>query len=532
MGDLRDPLEGERLRTIAPDEFHTRRDFLKRTAVTAGLAASMGLVLDPDTLVAEAARRQREVALPSPRNLPIDTFVVLMMENRSFDHYLGWLPGADGRQAGLQFTDSQGRTFPTHRLQTDFQGCAYLDPDHSWTGGRAELDGGKMDGFLRADSDTFAIGYYTADDLPFTPHMAQAFTAFDRFFCSILSSTYPNREYMHAGQSYGKIDNSLPSGNGFPDSTIFAALSKAGVSNHYYYTDIPVSALWGSAGLSRSSQVQNFYEQAAAGTLPALSFVDPSFNGEDQGTSGDEHPHGDVRVGQAFVADVVHAFMASPQFKRGALFVIYDEWGGFFDHVIPPRVPDLRTSTDLMQDYGQMGFRIPAVMVSPYARRGHVDHSIYGFESILKMIRYRYGLPPLTPRDLYANNIAAAFDLRVPELHAARAAHAAGRYLSGVQRLESGRHRRRRRRRRHPARFPASRRSSTSRRSGARSPQPPGWFRAVGDPRGARRATPAGKAHDLQNLVTSGWLERLHFDYRPATPATMFRHPSSLGLRP
>jgi phospholipase C len=86
MGDLRDPLEAERLRTLAPDAFHTRRDFLRRTAVTAGLAASMGLVLDPDTLVAEAARRQRQVQLPSPRNLPIDTFVVLMMENRSFDH--------------------------------------------------------------------------------------------------------------------------------------------------------------------------------------------------------------------------------------------------------------------------------------------------------------------------------------------------------------------------------------------------------------------------------------------------------------
>src|ERR1019366_5132914 len=106
MGDLRDPLEAERLLAHAPEAFHTRRGFLKRTAGTAGLAASRGLVLDRDTLVAEAARRQREVATPSPRNLPIDTFVVLMMENRSFDHYLGWLPGADGRQAGLHYTDT------------------------------------------------------------------------------------------------------------------------------------------------------------------------------------------------------------------------------------------------------------------------------------------------------------------------------------------------------------------------------------------------------------------------------------------
>jgi len=512
VSDIRDPREAERLLTVAPEAYHTRRDFLKRTAVTAGLAAGMGLVLDPGTVVAEAARRQREVSIPSPRNLPIDTFVVLMMENRSFDHYLGYLPGADGRQAGLEFTDAHGRTHATHRLGNNFQGCGFLDPDHSWQGGRTELDGGKMDGFLRAQSDVFSIGYYGADDLPFIPHLAQAYTAFDRFFCSILSSTFPNREYMHAAQSYGKVDNSQPSGAGFPDTTIFAALAKAGVSNRYFFTDIPVSALWGAPGLARSSQVQNFYEQAAAGTLPALSFVDPSFNGEDQGTSGDEHPHGDIRVGQAFVADVVHAFMESPQYKRGALFMIYDEWGGFFDHVVPPRVPDLRPSRNLNQDFGQMGFRIPAVVVSPYARRGHVDHSTYGFESILKMIRYRYGLPPLTPRDLYTNNIAAAFDFgsdpnrpppvlpQPPEVisSACRGSFPVG---SGGAGLDGG----------------------TLLGSPVAGPGSP-----VPGPVPLKRPKP----HDLQRLLTSGYLERLHFDYRPATPATMFRHPSKLGLRP
>ena len=438
MSDLRDPLEAERLLAVEPEAFHTRRDFLRRTAVTAGLAASLGLVLDPDTLVAEAARRQREVQLPSPRNLPIDTFVVLMMENRSFDHYLGWLPGADGRQAGLQFTDKQGVKQSTHRLQGKYNGCGFLDPDHSWAGGRTELDGGRMDGFLKSGSDTLSIGYYTQDDLPFTPHVAQAFTAFDRFFCSLLSSTYPNREYMHAGQSYGKIDNSLPSGSGFPDSTIFNALSEAGVSNQYYYTDIPVSALWGQPGLSRSSQVQRFYEQAAAGTLPALSFVDPSFNGEDQGTSGDEHPLADVRVGQAFIADIVHAFMESPQWKRGALFIVYDEWGGFFDHVVPPRVPDLRASRDLNQDFGQMGFRIPAVVASPYARRGHVDHSLYGFESILKMIRYRYGLAAADPARPVRQQHRGRLRLRVrARPHPAGPAPAAGDHRLALRRRDA-----------------------------------------------------------------------------------------------
>ena len=132
-----------------------------------------------------------------------------MMENRSFDHYLGWLPGADGRQAGLTYTDGAGKQFATPWL-SDFQGCSFLDPDHSWEGGRVQLDGGKVDGFLRAKSDVFSIGYYAEKDLPFIPAAARAFTTYDRFFCSLLGSTYPNREYMHAAQSYGMIDNSLP----------------------------------------------------------------------------------------------------------------------------------------------------------------------------------------------------------------------------------------------------------------------------------------------------------------------------------
>jgi phospholipase C len=509
MSDIRSPHEAERLLAVAPDAYHTRRDFLKRTAVTAGLAAGMGLVLDPDVVVAEAARRQREVKLPSPRNLPIDTFVVLMMENRSFDHYLGWLPGADGRQAGLEFSNAKGQKFSTHRLNF-FQSCDFEDPDHSWDGGRTELDGGRMDGFLRSDSDVFSIGYYEEADVPFMPHAAKAFTAFDRFFCSLLGPTYPNREYMHSGQSYGMMDNSLPinsKGLGFPDTTIFNSLSQAGVSNRYFYTDIPISALWGTAGLSRSGQVQEYYERAAAGTLPALSFIDPAFQGEDQGTSGDEHPLADIRVGQAFVADIVHAFLSSPQYKRGALFIVYDEWGGFFDHVVPPRVPDLRASANLKNDFGQMGFRIPAVAVSPYARRGHVDHSIYGFESILKMIRYRYGRPPLTPRDLYANNIASAFDFEskpnyeIPPLPSppeviASACAGAPPADSGGAGVDDG-------------------------LLGA----PPGTLPPLPSP------LATGRDRQPAEMLSSGYLERLGFKYKPATPATMYRHPSKLGMR-
>jgi phospholipase C len=495
MSDLRDPEQAEALQDAEPEAFLRRRDFLQRTASLAGLGLGAAALLGPDLLVEQAAGAQaRAAALPAGRNLPIDTFVVLMMENRSFDHYLGWLPGADGMQDGLKYSDASGKSYATHRLTGDFQGCDHPDPDHSWQGGRQQFDGGKMDGFLRSGTnDVFSIGYYAEDDLPFIPDAARAFTTYDRFFCSLLGSTYPNREYMHAAQSYGMTDNSFPLDTlGFPDTTIFAALAKAGVSSRYFYSDIPFAALWGAPGLARSGPVAEYYTRCAAGTLPAVSFVDPSFNGEDQGTSGDEHPHGDVRTGQAFMADVVHAFLESPQFKRGALFIVYDEWGGFFDHVAPPRVPDVRSSKDINSDFGQMGLRIPAVAISPYARRGHVDHGIYGFESILKMIRYRYGLDPLTRRDAYARNIARSFDfaskprLDVPDLP--KPAHVISSACGAP--------------------------SATA-------------LAALADGTAARP-----QPHDVVDLLTSGYLERLGFDYRPATAASMFRHPSSLGLRP
>src|SRR3954451_15110891 len=141
--DLRDPEAMERFEFTAPEAFLRRREFLQRTALAAGLAAGMGTVLSPDTLVAEAATQQRRTPLPDPRNLPVDTFVVLMMENRSFDHYLGWLPGADGRQGGLTYVDAAGKAHATHRLTPEWQGCGFADPDHSWDGGRIQLNGGR-----------------------------------------------------------------------------------------------------------------------------------------------------------------------------------------------------------------------------------------------------------------------------------------------------------------------------------------------------------------------------------------------------
>jgi phospholipase C len=471
MSELLDPNEAERLEFEHRDEYMRRRDFLARTAATAGLAAGMSAV-----------------KLPSPRNMPVDTFVVLMMENRSFDHYLGWLPNADGRQACLAYVDRQGKTLYTRPLAPDWQGCAFNDPDHSWDGGRTQLDGGRCDGFLRSGgNDELSISYYREQDLGFIPAVAREFTTFDHFHCSLMGPTLPNREYMHAAQSYGMTDNNLPSAPGFPDTTIFAALARKGIEARYYFSDVPVSALWGAPGLRRSARIEEYYARCASGTLPALSFVDPLFAGsvgEGPGLSGDEHPHGDVRMGQAFMSDVVHAFIESPQWKRGALFIVYDEWGGFFDHVPSQRVPDLRNSPDIAKDFGLMGFRIPAVAVSPWVRRRHVAHTTFAFESILKLIEYRFGLAPLNPRDAHATNIGVAFDWH-----------------------------------------------SKPRLDRPTLPRPPHVVSqaCVVSEHGTPTVV-APEPHTMVEMVTSGYLDKLGFDYQPAQLSTIFRAPHTVRL--
>ncbi len=393
----------------------SRREFLVKTAAVAGTAGLAG-VLPADALINR--KGEPRAALPSPRNLPIDTFVVLMMENRSFDHYFGSFPGADGRNAGLAYPDQNGAPQPTHHLGSDYQGCGFKDPDHSWEGGRAQYNGGRLDGFFTTN-DAYALGYYLEQDLPFIPHLARAFTLYDRYFSSLLGPTYPNRHYQWSAQSGGTKTNVLPPPDpviGHKWETIFDRAQSQGLSVRYYNSDLPFATLYGKRSLPWIRPVAEYYVDAALGQLPNVCFVDPPFTdgGGGDGLSGDEHPHGDIRIGQAFMSDIVHAFTRSPQWNRGALFVNYDEWGGFFDHVSPPRVPDDRESSDIYQDFGRTGFRIPAVAVSPYARRGHVSSTPVTHESILKLISHKFGLGFLNKRHRYASNIGETFDWANP----------------------------------------------------------------------------------------------------------------------
>jgi phospholipase C len=398
-----------------------RREFLARAASIAGMAGAATL-LPGDTILRHVADAQA-ATLPSPRNIEIDHFVVVMMENRSFDHYFGWLDGADGDQ-DQTFLDPNGKPVKTRHastLEAEFQGCAHPDPGHGWDSGRAQLRGG----FLAEGSgnDEFALSYYNEGELEFIHAAAKEFTVYDRFFCSLMCSTWPNRYYMWSAQSGGRTNNDPPVDTvGNQWETIFDRAISRGLTANYYNSDLPFSAAWGTRGVSWTRPLAEYYADCAMGTLPSISFVDPPFRdgGGADGLSADEHPLGDVRLGQAWMADVVNAFVQSPNYQRGALFIVYDEWGGFFDHVKPPSVRDDRQSSKLDEDFGQMGFRIPAVAVSPYTRRRRgrktrVAHDTLGFESILSLISHRFALGALNTRHQYARNIGKTFDWNRPD---------------------------------------------------------------------------------------------------------------------
>ena len=186
-----------------------------------------------------------------------------MMENRSFDHFLGWLPNADGRQAGLSYVDQTGVAQYTHHLAGDFTGCGHADPDHSYQGGRIQYNAGNMDGFLRSGSDTFSIGYYQEEDLTFFGAMARQYTTLDRYFCAFMGPTAPNRIFLHAAQT-DRIENS-------PGvcklETIWGRIAKAGVSGRCYSQ---VLTLWGSEYADYIFSYEDYLRDAALGQLPAV----------------------------------------------------------------------------------------------------------------------------------------------------------------------------------------------------------------------------------------------------------------------
>jgi phospholipase C len=165
--------------------------------------------------------------------------------------------------------------------------------------------------------------------------LALNYTTCDRYHCGIMAETYPNRFFTHSGQT-DRLHNSFTQ-SVLP--TIWDRLNHSGgPTARYYFSDVPFLALWGEKYLPISAPYASFLADAALGTLPNVSYIDPRFEDEGSGTSGDDHPHADIRMGDSFLADVFHALATGPNWSRTVLIVTYDEWGGFYDHVAPPRV--------------------------------------------------------------------------------------------------------------------------------------------------------------------------------------------------
>ena len=412
----------------------SRREFL-RTAGAAGALVATGAWRHAARASAPALR----ASLPAPEQSGIEHIVVVMMENRSFDHFLGWMPGADGRQAGLAYLDGAGVQHPTYHLEGEYSGCAHPDPDHSYEGGRVQYDGGQSDGWLLpgSDNDDFALGYYLAEDRPFMSSLALNYTALDRYFCSILAETYPNRFFMHAAQTDRLHNNGITQTTIYP--TIWDRLQAKGVSHRYYFNDLPFIGLWGQKYISMTAHYTHFLADAAAGTLPAVSYVDPRFETETApvkggpndmggGTSNDDHPHGDIRAGDHFLAEIFKALSLGPNWANTVLIINYDEWGGFYDHVAPPRAAaSSPVDTDVVNNQALLGFRVPCIVASPFTKASSSRPPVYGtpqgqtvpfdHTSVLKLIEWRYDLLPLTDRDRSSDvgNLLDVFDFSSPD---------------------------------------------------------------------------------------------------------------------
>jgi len=387
-----------------------RRAFLSTAAAAAG---GLALACADRTMGVPALPQLANALVRDPESSGIEHVVLVMMENRSFDHFLGWLPGSHGRQAGLSYFDAAGTGHATYPLAPDFQGCGHADPDHSYEGGRVEYDGGACDGWLLA-SDLFSIGYYEARDLAFLGRAAPEWASFDRYFCPIMAPTFPNRCYQHAAQT-DRVSNTLDLST-LP--TIWDRLAMGGLEGRYYFGDVPFLALWGAKYAPISRPIDAFFADCAAGTLPQVAYVDPPFLGEATGTGPDDHPFNDVRAGEAFLNQIYTAVTTSPAWEGSVLVINFDEWGGFFDHMPPPAAPIPEADQVAGNADGLRGFRTPAVLISPFARRAHTSHVLYDHTSLLRLIEWRWRLEPLTVRDATAHNLARELDFAHPQLAA------------------------------------------------------------------------------------------------------------------
>ena len=338
---------------------------------------------------------------PSVRVLttPIQHVLVDLQENRSFDHCYGFAPfaGQYGVPDAFSQPDGAGGRVNPHHLAS----LAVADIGHTWVDIHHEFDRGAMDGFYTADGPN-ALGYYTAPDLPFYYGLFSSSTLCVNYFCSVLGPSYPNRFYAAAGTS-GGITTDNVRGSGVVDfPCILDLLDSAGVSFKVYNLSADVG---GNASVdnvffffkrfARDARVgatkADYLSDLAEGTLPNVSFLVPGFLSQ-----LDEHPPANIADGMNLQRELITALQHSSSWATSAYILSYDEAGGFFDHVPPPQ----------LDAYG-LGIRVPCWVISPYAKPGHLEPSVYEHTSTLKFIERVFDLPALA-------SISHAFDNATP----------------------------------------------------------------------------------------------------------------------
>ncbi len=341
--------------------------------------------------------RTKHVSGSAPAGMDvIQNIVVVLQENHTFDNYFGTYPGADGT-AGRDLCLPQASGSSNCRKPFHSPTLTPGDLSHTWSSAHDDYDGGKMDGFIYSEGSDETMCYFDDSDLPHYWKAASEYVLCDRYFTSVMSESAPNHLYLVAGTSGGIVDDRVPSTLDFPP--VFEQLDSRKIKWKVY----GFTKWYESFGyVQRSGEVASnflpageFMSDLRANNLPEVSWIIGA-------PGGDEHPPKDVQKGQDSVAsDVVNKLGESPYWKGLALFVTWDDYGGFYDHVAPPQV----------DRYG-FGFRVPCLLISPYARKGFIDSTVNDHTSILKFIETRFGLNPLSTRDAAANAMLEAFDFR------------------------------------------------------------------------------------------------------------------------
>jgi phospholipase C len=347
-----------------------------------------------------------------------------MMENHSYDDHFGMLKRGDGFKLGsdglpIDANPYQGKLLKAFHMPSTCQ--LHAHPAQDWDDSHRSYNHGRNDGFADSFSGPVAMGYWDSTDVPFYYGLAETFPVSDRWFCSTLAQTYPNRRFLMAGTAAGIVSTSSAAliAPPPPNGTILDRLTRHGITWRNYYSDLPglaiVPAAVTGANSGRIAKVDQFITDAAAGKLPAVSYVDPNFS-----TQSEENPQ-DIRQGERFAAAVINAVMQGPAWAKTLLIWTYDEHGGYYDHVPPPAairpdsiLPDIESPPNQPGAYDRYGFRVPAVIVSPYARPNYVSHVVHDHTSVLKLIETKWNLGALTYRDANADNLLDSIDFTTP----------------------------------------------------------------------------------------------------------------------